>query len=448
MTNDLSTRRVFVGLVFVMSVAVWSRPVVAEDRAIQETPRVVTVEEAVETALRQNPELKAREQERETAQGALLRARVYPNPELDLGLETDRGFAGQGEGRRSVGIAQPIVTAGKRRLRQDNAQLGVTVVERTIEDAKRRLIAEVGEAFYRLLFTQERVKVAREQIDLANRLVALSEGRFREGFAPEMDVTLARVEYHTRVQEAVGLDQELVDARAALNTLMGQAVDQPVAAQGPLLAGPVLVKTNDALQEEALARRSDFRALTVELERAAGGVALVRAERVPDLTVSLDVTEDRAVFDAPAFSDRDRLWGVTLSVPIPLFDRKRGELLSAQSIVRRTESERAALRARIAREVHVASARIASAEQRLARFAGDVVPLAKSNLDLTRQAYEQGLAGILQILEAQRRSAETQLGYLAAQYEHRLALVALERDTGGRVDGAATISRADEGDRP
>ncbi|MEW6682528.1 MAG: TolC family protein [Nitrospirota bacterium] len=447
MTNDFSTRRVLVGLVFVMSVSAWSQPVVAEDRAAHETSRAVTVEAAVETALRQNPELKAREEERETAQGALRQTRAYPNPELDLALETDRFFAGDGEGRRSIGITQTIVTVGKRRQRQDNARLGVTVVEQTIDNAKRQLIAEVEEAFYRLLFTQERVKFAREQADLASRLVVLSEGRFREGFAPEMDVTLAKVDYHTRLQEAVGLGQELVEARSALNTLMGQAADEPVAAHGTLRAAPLFMKKNSTPQEEALGRRPDLRALTVELERATGEVALVRAERVPDLALSLDVTEERTVFDAPGLSDRDRLWGAKLSIPLPLFDRKRGELMAAQSRLRQAESERAALRVRIAQEVHVAFARIASAEERLQHFERDVVPLAQNNLDLTRQAYEQGLAGILQILEAQRRFAEAQVGYLGAQYEHHVALVALERDIAGRM-GGAPMSRPDEGDRP
>lgn len=447
MSKDLYTR-VLVGSMFVMAVSAWSRPVVAEDRAGHKMPGAVTVEEAVDAALRHNPELQAREQERETAQGALLQTQAYPNPELDLAVETDRVFAGDGEGRRSIGLAQTIVTAGKRRQRHDNARLSVAVVEQTIEDAKRRLIAEVEEAFYRLLFTQERTTFARQQIDLANRLVALSEGRFREGFAPEMDVTLAKVDYHTRLQEAVGLDQELVDARAALNTLMGRAAAEPIAAQGTLRAAPGRMKQHTSLQEEALGRRPDLRALSAESARAEGEVALVRAERVPDLVVSLDVAEDRAVVDSPALSDRDRLWGVKLSVPLPLFDRKRGELMAAQSRLRRAESERAALKARIAQEIHVAVARVASAEERMRHFENDVVPLAKTNLDLTRQAYEQGLAGILQILEAQRRFAEAQLGYLGAQYEHHVALVALERDTGSRIGGAAPMRRPDEGDRP
>lgn len=443
MTSDIY-RRVLISFVLMTSVSIGSRPVFAEDR---ETPRVLTVEEAVETALRHNPELRAREQERDAARGAVLQARVYPNPELDLALETDRFFAGDGEGRRSVGVTQTIVTAGKRRQRQENARLGVNAAEEMLDDAKRRLIGEVEEVFYRLLFTQERLKLAREQIELAERLVALSEGRFREGFTPEMDVTLAKIEYHNGLQEVVGLDQELVDARAALNALMGQAVDEPVVARGTLLVPPAHVQ--DAwLQEQALARRPDLRALGVESERAASEVALVRAERIPDLTVSLDLTEENAVFDALDLTDRDRLVGLKLSVPIPLFDRKRGELMSAQSRLRRAESERAALGARIARDVRVASARIVSAETRLEHFTNDVVPLAESNLDLTRQAYEQGFAGILQILEAQRRFAETRLGYLTMQYEHRLAIAALERDVGARVAGPQSRSLQTEGERP
>ncbi|MBI3607160.1 MAG: TolC family protein [Nitrospirae bacterium] len=444
MTSDIYQRRVFIGFVLLASVSVWSRPAFTEDRG---TPRAVTVEEAVETALQHNPELKAREQDRDTAQGALLQTRGYPNPELDLAVETDRVFAGQGEGRRSIGIAQTIVTAGKRRQRQENARLGVGVVEQTIQDAKRRLIGEVEETFYGLLFTQERLKLAREQIDLADRLVALSEGRFREGFAPEMDVTLAQVEYHTRLQEVGGLEQELVADRAALNMLMGQAVDEPVDARGALFVPPAFVK-DGLFQEDAFVRRPDLRALNLESERVAGEVALVRAERVPDLNIALDVTEEMTVFDALRFSDRARLLGVKLSIPIPLFDRKQGELLSAQSRLRRAESERAALRARIARDVRVATARIASAETRLEHFTNDVVPLAKSNLDLTRQAYEQGFAGILQLLEAQRRFSDTQLGDLTAQYEHRLAIAALERDVGARAAGPQSRSIEIEGERP
>ena len=443
MTSDIC-RRVLISFVLMTSVSIGSRPVFAEAPDI---PRVVTVEEAVETALRHNPELKAGEQERDAARGAVLQARVYPNPEIDLALETDRFFAGDGEGRRSVGVTQTIVTAGKRRQRQENARLGVNVAEEMLDDAKRRLIGEVEEVFYRLLFTQERLKLAREQIELAGRLVALSEGRFREGFAPEMDVALAKIEYHVGLQEVVGLDQDLVDARAALNTLMGQAVDEPVVARGTLLVPPAHGQ-DASLQEQALARRPDLRALDVESERAASEVALVRAERIPDLTVSLDLTEENAVFDALDLTDRDRLVGLKLSVPIPLFDRKRGDLMSAQSRLRRAESERAALKARIARDVRVASARIVSAETRLEHFTNDVVPLAESNLDLTRQAYEQGFAGILQILEAQRRFAETQLGYLTMQYEHRLALAALERDVGARVAGPQSRSLQTEGEKP
>lgn len=443
MTSDIC-RRVLISFVLMTSVSIGSRPVFAEAPDI---PRVVTVEEAVETALRHNPELKAGEQERDAARGAVLQARVYPNPEIDLALETDRFFAGDGEGRRSVGVTQTIVTAGKRRQRQENARLGVNVAEEMLDDAKRRLIGEVEEVFYRLLFTQERLKLAREQIELAGRLVALSEGRFREGFAPEMDVALAKIEYHVGLQEVVGLDQDLVDARAALNTLMGQAVDEPIVAQGTLVVPLTFVK-DTTLSEQALAQRPDLRALTVEAERAASEVALVRAERIPDLTVSLDLTEENAVFDALDLTDRDRLVGLKLSVPIPLFDRKRGDLMSAQSRLRRAESERAALKARIARDVRVASARIVSAETRLEHFTNDVVPLAESNLDLTRQAYEQGFAGILQILEAQRRFAETQLGYLTMQYEHRLALAALERDVGARVAGPQSRSLQTEGEKP
>ncbi|MFZ5862508.1 MAG: TolC family protein [Nitrospirota bacterium] len=429
-----------------MTTVLWSRQAAAaaDDRPM---PRALTIDDAVAAALHQNLDLKTRELERDIAQGVLLQTTAYPNPELDVAVETDRMFADQGEGRRSIGLSQTIITAGKRRQRQENARFGVTVAEDTINDAKRRLISEVEETFYRLLFTQERLALAKGQVDLAERVVALSGGRFREGFAPEMDVTLAKVEYHTRLQEVVGLDQEVIETRADLNTLMGRPGGDPVVAQGPLVA-PRRFENDGEFSAVAVAQRPDLRALTTDAQRAAGELELVRAERMPDVTLSLDVSEERTVFDAPGLTDRDRLVGVKVSVPIPLFDRKPGELASAQARLRQVEAERAALAARIARDVHVTSARIASAEQRLAHFGRDVVPLATSNLDLTRQAYEQGFAGIIQLLEAQRRFADMQLGELTAQYEHRLAVVALEREIAARVAGSSSGSLPIGGEKP
>lgn len=444
MTTNVYQRRVRMSVVLLMAIVVWSRPAAADDLPM---PRTLTIEDAVAAALHQNLDLKTRELDRDVAQGVLRQTTTYPNPELDVAVETDRMFADQGEGRRSIGLTQTIITAGKRRQRQDNARFGVTVAEDTINDAKRRLISEVEETFYRLLFTQERLALAKGQVALAEQLVALSDGRFREGFAPEMDVTLAKVEYHARLQEVVGLEQELAEAQADLNTLMGQPVDKAVVAQGPLVVQAPFLK-DGVVQEQALARRPDLLALNVDVQRAAGEVALVRAERVPDVSLSLDLSEERTVFDTPGLSDRDRLVGVKLSIPLPLFDRKAGELQSAQSRARQAEAEREALKARISRDVQVASARIASAEKRLAHFGGDVVPLAASNLDLTRQAYEQGFAGILQLVEAQRRFADTQVDELTAQYEHRLAVVALEREVAARVAGSSSGSLPIEGEKP
>lgn len=410
-------------------------PALAQQQAVSD---FITVEEAVRIALEQNLGLKTQEQDLEVARGELLMTKVFVNPEFELTRETDALFAREGEGTFSMGLGQTFFIGLKRKYRIGIAELNLGRTKKDIENFQRLLIAEVKEAFYTLLLLQERLKLAVELIEINERLVQLTEGRFREGFAPELDVNLARIQLQQARLNRTEIEKDLSVARPSLNLLLGRPAQADLIAQGEFTDQEI--RTDLIwLKQTALVKRADLKGQQAAITMAEKELDLARAERIPDVTISLDYTEERSVFSEMDLSDRDRLVGLNLSVPLPFFDRKQGEIAQARARQEKANLELLRLQATIEKEITIAWTSVQAVQQALRLFGGGIVPLAEGHLKLTQKAYGQGQAGILDVMEAQRRFSEIRLGYLEALYEYNLALTVMER-----VVGTTLISLSDQ----
>lgn len=403
----------------------WAGPVMAGEQ----TDGSITVGEAVRMAMEQNLGLKAQKQDLEIARGDLLRSRVFANPELEVQGETDALFSNKGEGRYSVGLGQTFFVGSKRRYRIGIAELNLGRTQKGIENFRRLLIGEVKETFYTLLLLQERLKLAEELIEINERLVRLTEGRFREGFAPELDVNLAKIQLQQARLSRTEIEKAHSAAMAGLNLLLGRPAQISLIARGTFTDQEIPLDPS-RLMEMALIQRADLKGQEVTINITEKEIDLARAERIPDVTLSLDYTQERSVFSELSFTDRSRLAGLKLSVPLPLFDRKQGEIVQARAQQEKAALEFSLLQAVIEKEITSAFTRVQAAQKALKLFGGGILPLTEGHLNLSQKAYEQGQAGILDVMEAQRRFSETRLGSLEAQYEYNVALVELERVIG------------------
>ncbi len=415
-------------LIFFFVPTLWFQGAPAEERGVQVA---ITVEQAVQMALEQNPDLKIQRQDLGMARGELLKAKVFPNPKLELQTENDNRFANEGEDGYSIGLSQTFFIGPKRRYRTGIAGLNIGVANKGIENAQRLLIARAREAFYTVLLLQEKREVAHELIEINRRLVRLTEGRFRQGYAPELDVGLARIQLQQAQQSRVQIEKDLSLARANLNLLLGRPAQAPFVAQGPFRDQEIQLDPSHQLRQAAFSQRADLKAQEAVLEAAAMEIDLAKAERIPDVTFSLDYRRERSRFPFHGnASETDRFAGVGVSLPIPLFDRKRGEIAQAWARRKRASLELSLRRAVIEKEIVNAATRVEVAQRTFKRFRDRILPLAEDHFRLTQRAYAQGQAGILDVMEAQRRFSEARLGNLQALYEYNLALTEIERVVG------------------
>src|SRR3989441_12422984 len=103
-------------------------------------PEQLTVDQVVERAVADNPELRAMRAEVDAARGRLRQAALRPNPMLELGGQ--QNVAGP-DNNVNVGLSIPLDLNGRKAGRVGVAEREIEMKQALVSDRERRLSAEV-----------------------------------------------------------------------------------------------------------------------------------------------------------------------------------------------------------------------------------------------------------------------------------------------------------------
>jgi cobalt-zinc-cadmium efflux system outer membrane protein len=119
------------------------------------------------------------------------------------------------------------------------------------------------------------------------------------------------------------------------------------------------------------------------------------------------------------------LFGV--SIPLPFWNRREGDLEAARAEVARQQAERERVLARIDKEVTTAFRQFLTARQVVAEYVQQIVPAQEQNARLVEQGYRIGQLRLTEALLAQRDFIETRTTYLDAIAAHNAARAELQK---------------------
>src|SRR6266849_2198784 len=130
-----------------------------------QAPGRLTVDQVVERAVADNPELRAMRADVDAARGRLLQAGLRPNPMLDLGGQAN--VAGP-DNNVNVGLSIPLDLNGRKEGRVGVAEREIDTKQAQVSDRERRLIAEVRMKASELL-------AARRNLDFTGELLGTNQ---------------------------------------------------------------------------------------------------------------------------------------------------------------------------------------------------------------------------------------------------------------------------------
>jgi len=154
------------------------------------------------------------------------------------------------------------------------------------EGARLSLATSVATAWFQYLASVERLKIAQENLAIAERVFKVVDARYRNGAVSQLDLSRQTTTVLSQRAQINPLEVQVRQTRMALDILCGRA-PSPSSAESPDTLANLSIPVIDAgLPSELLLRRPDIAGAEARLEAAAANVGAARAELFPRITLS------------------------------------------------------------------------------------------------------------------------------------------------------------------
>jgi cobalt-zinc-cadmium efflux system outer membrane protein len=381
---------------------------------------------AIKIALERNLELKAKSEEMGIAEGRVIKSDLFlqNNPELEADMANKRlkkpeeGF-NKNLFQPGVSLSQEFEVGGQPRYRREAAQRNLEKVTFEVSDFGRSLRFRITELFLKLLNGKAKINQAEQIVDLKNRLYEASKDRLAAGDIPGVQLAIAEFELNRAKSELISLQREYEELFSRLRTDLVLEKEESVEPVGDLIRAP-LAASLDELFKSALEKRPDLAALEQEKKVTEAEELLTRAERIPNVKFGMFYEKD----------DKDNIVGGKISIPLPFFDRKQGELREALSRKRIANLNYIQRRQALEKEVRAAFARFKLAERDLSYYPEGAMKRFDESLELYQRAYQEGAIDLADAIVFQNQVIEARLKFIDTLTVYNLSLAELKFQAG------------------
>lgn len=387
----------------------------------------------VDLALTRNPAVSSAEGLIEQQRGQQGVAGAYPNPTVtgNMGYGAIRDAPPTGPlqplsrqeiTEYNVNLGQPFEWPSMRAARKQVAQAGVATAQAGLEEARLTLTATVKIAFYELLFAQQDAMLARQNLDIVEGVTRMVKARVKSGEAPQFESIKAEVELLKARQQVTRADNSVRVNRVVVDTLTVGALGPSYTIQGDF-SGMSKELRIERLMARMVDQHPTIQRLLQSVEQSDWKIEFERQARVPNITVNGSYWREVG---------REAYQG-GLSVPLPLWYRRQGEIAASLGAKRREEAELLRARNELARGVHQHYQDARTTADLIEVFDKGLLKQAQEALRLAQFSFQQGASSLLEVFDAQRVQRQIQMDYARARYELSVSLTRLELAVGGTL---------------
>lgn len=400
-------------------------------------PITLTIDEAVRQALDHNLTIVAERYSVPAAQARIAAAQLRPNPVLTVtGMLPDSTVFQENISPREAFVRGDVIFegGGKREHRVEVAEAAKSVADVQLLNTMRTVVLDVQSAFVDVVLAEENVALARESRNALDALVQVNTERVRTGDLSQVELTrsrLAALQFQNDVRQQ---EARLAVARHHLGNLLGRQDGAAIQVSGDLRSDRAPLDL-DAIKRLAAERRPDLLALRRDQARSTADVRLQIAQGKVDYTVSGEFHRQEQA--TPANQNTGNLYGISLSVPLPIFNRNQGEIARARQEEQQIGARVRALEAQIATEVQSAFETYTAARDVVTTIESEMLEQARDVRTTTEYSYRRGEASFIELLDAVRAFNDTMQSYNDARAEYARSLYAIESISGAPASRGA-----------
>jgi len=411
---------------------------VCAGRLVTAATHTITLRQAVEMALEQNPDVVlARLEERKAEQDVqIARSPFIPTLAVGSGLAWSSGFPMSIEGATpSVLQARAIADVYNRpqSYRVAAARENRRSVTLDAQAKQEQIALRTVELYLEAERAARLLEAARRQVDSLAKVAEIIEWRVREGREAPIEAKRAALNLARARHRVVALENASRNAEEALRLVLGLEPGERIQLAPGERDLPTLPRTAEAAVEQALAHSRELRALEARLLAKGLEVRAERAARLPRLELVAQYGLLARFNNYEEFFRKFQRHNGQLGVSfqIPLFARP---VIEARAGKAEAEAAQLRVRMRALREEIAAEARRLHQAAREAEAAGEVARLdlevAREQVSVVLAQMEEGRAGLRQLEEARFQENEKWMAFYEARYALELARLSLAARTG------------------
>jgi cobalt-zinc-cadmium efflux system outer membrane protein len=382
-----------------------------------------------------NPTLLADKLNIDESKAEEITAFLRPNPTFSLSADGTQIAPSQGVWKPFAGTFEtPSLSylyerRHKRDLRHESAQKATLIAESTHADLERTLFFNLRSAFVSTMQAKAVLQLAKDDLDYYDHVLDISRNRYQAGDIAQIDLDrleLQRVQYESDVQTA---EVNLRTAKIQLLTLLNdRSPIEQFDVAGSFDFNDQLI-TRDEFRKIALDTRPDLKAAVEAVDKSKTDHQLAVSNGSTDPTFSVWYTHNSSTNNPFAINTV----GISVSVPLRIFDRNQGEKLRTQIDITRNERLLDAAEAGVLSDVDSGYATIASNLILLRPYKAKYLQQSLRVRDTIFFSYQNGGASLLDYLNAQSEYRAMQLNYLNLVGSYLTAAAQLNMAVGREV---------------
>jgi len=395
---------------------------------------VLSIDEAVETALKNHPQLVEARENLHGAEARIVQAQAIYYPQISIAADWNKGrtFLTPTESIKStqvhseaVYLKQTFYDFGRTSGAIEAAREAGIAASEALSITRQDLVFRVRAAFYLLLAAEKQVMNVKETVTAREAVFRQAREFFNQGIRAKVDVAKAEANQYAARTALIRAENNRDIAWVELSNAMGA----PSLEKRPLMEPPAIsgiVPGQDQAGSEAFANRAELKQFAALKNSATASLKTARSGHFPILTGNASA----------GYADRDfppegNVWAVGVNLTIPLF--------SGFSTVARTKEAVAALRAieaqsdnlklKIAAEAETARLGLAETMARIASAEKEVAA-ARENRTLAMGRYQEGIGTIIEVTDAQSEALDAETSHIQAIYDYHIAVARFHRALG------------------
>lgn len=411
----------------------------------QEAPLVLTLEQALEIALSENPTVKVAEQEIEKTEYARKGAYAALFPQIDFSASYDRTIKKQvmyfdnqsvpvgTDNNYSLGFsaAMPLVNAQLWKS-LDISALDVELAVEQARSSKIDMVNQVKKSFFAVLLAKDSYEVFLESYHNAMENYLDIERKYNQGLIAEYDLIRADVTVKNTEPDVFQAENALALAKWQLKALMAVDLDLNIECQGELTDYETDMYTDYVSSDTNLVENSSLVQMDIQTEQLQETLKMQKYEYIPTLSLT---TNYQWTSMNDNFKFKDYVWnpysvvGVTLAVPIFSGGSKYNNIRQTRITINQIKLQREDTERNLELAVKQYRDNMATNIKQL-EAARKAVDQSERGYLIAQKRYDTGAGTLLEVNDAKLAMTQAKLNFNQAIYDYMVAKADLDKTLG------------------